>query len=322
VENVLVTGGSGQIASYIVEEFVRRGYRVFVLDPAPPLREWAGLIHDDKIVYKHGTSYDVHQIFDLATYRFKYIVDCGALLGSEELTPRLDSAAAYDFIGSRNVFELARYIGAKVFHISIEFAGYGFTDGYSVTKMAALRTAQEYAKKYGVNIVAATVHHIFSPRQKLLPARKIMPTLISYAMTGAKFRIFGSPDKMMDLLYAGDFAKVVVELLESDNTKTADKHVYDIGSGEGIRLEDLVIRTYYECGHEPNYTVTEDFRFQRPDPYRVARNDWVDDVEHVPMLRSIDKMLNWLVRQYKKKYSMEDFELAVEVYEQRHRWGV
>ena len=158
----LVTGGCGQIGSWFVEKLVERGYRVVVLDPRPPYPEWADLIAGDEVIYRHGTSADVRQIFALAEeYFFDYIYDFGALLGSEELTSRLDSALMMNTIGARNVFELAKMQGSAVYHINIEFAGYGFTDGYSVTKEMALRTAIEYAKKYGVYIVSSYVHHVF-----------------------------------------------------------------------------------------------------------------------------------------------------------------
>ena len=238
---------------------------------------------------------------------------------SEELTSRLDSATMYNFLGARNVFELAKMHGARVFHISIEFAGYGFTDGYSVTKMAALRTAQEYAKKYGVFIVSALVHHVFSERQKIMPVRKILPTLISYAVTGSRFRIFGSPDKTMDMLYAGDFAGLVIDLLNHPDVETVDKHLYDIGVGYGIPISELVEMVYVAVGKEPNYVVVEDFRKQKPDPYRVARNDW-GELLGDRRLRGIREMLPYIVSEYLRRYSYWDFKTAVALYEQRHRF--
>ena len=317
----LVTGGCGQIGSWFVEKLVERGYRVVVLDPRPPYPEWADLIAGDEVIYRHGTSADVRQIFALAEeYFFDYIYDFGALLGSEELTSRLDSALMMNTIGARNVFELAKMQGSAVYHINIEFAGYGFTDGYSVTKEMALRTAIEYAKKYGVYIVSSYVHHVFCERQRLLPARKLLPTLISYAVVGRRFRIFGSGDKLMDMLYAPDFADLVIDLMESGRAKPVNEHIYDIGVGYGIRLEDLVKMVYEMVGDKPNYVVVEDVRKQSSNPYRVAKNDWVEILGR-RRLRGFKEVGKQVIDEYLRRYEPEDFRLAVEVYEQRHRFG-
>lgn len=320
---MLVTGGCGQIGSHVVDELLSRDYKVIVLDPAPPLVEWIPYIEDDRLIYRHGTSADIHQITAiLEEYGDKllYIYDYGAYLGSEELTSRLDTAVQANTIGARNIFLLAKTLGVRVYHISIEFAGYGFTDGYSVTKEMALRMAIEYAKKYGVKIVTSYVHHVFCERQKLLPARKILPTLISYAVTGSRFRIFGSPYKLMDMLYAPDYAKVVVDLLEHPEVKYAHEHIYDIGVGYGIPIKELVEKVYRAVGREPNYIVMEDIRKQRPDPYRVATNDWKELLGDHYRLRGINEELDNVVKKYLAMYDYEDFKLAVAVYEQRHRY--
>ena len=323
-EYVLVTGGCGQIGSHVVEELLRRDYRVIVLDPAPPLPGWWQYIADDKLIYRHGVTSDIRQIMAiLEEYGkdLKYIYDFAGILGSEELTSRFDSAVFLNTMGSRNVFELAKSTGARVYHINIEFAGYGFTDGYSVSKEMALRMAVEYVKKYGVFIVSSYVHHIFCERQKLVPVRKIVPTLIAYAVTGSRFRIFGSPYKQMDLLYSPDFARVVVDLLEHPEVQTVDKHIYDIGVGYGVPLVELVEMVYRIAGREPNYVVMEDFRKQKPDPYRVARNDWKELLGDKYVLRGPREVMDYVVAQYRRMYSMDEFRLAVAIYEQRHRFS-
>lgn len=322
----LVSGGCGQIGSHVVDVLLERGYeKVIVLDPTPPRKEWAMYIEEDRLVYRHGMSSDLRQVMSIATlYDIDEIYDFGAFLGSEELTSRWDTTVQANFLGARNLYELAKMKDARMYHISIEFAGYGFTDGYSVSKEMAYRTAVEYAKKWGVFIVSSFSHHVFCERQKLLPARKIMPTLISYAMTGYRFRVFGSPKKMMDLLYARDYAEIVVDLLNHPDVKRVDKHVYDIGVGYGVPLDELVEMTYLVVGREPNYVVMEDFRKQKDDPFRVAYNDW-EELLGKRRLRGIREMLPFLIDEYRKRYSMSDFRLAVVVYEQRHRlgeWGV
>lgn len=316
----LVTGGCGNIGSYVVDALLDRGYDVIVLDPAPPLVHWVDEIAKDRLIYRHGVTSDLRQIMALKEeYEIDEIYDFAGILGSEELTSRFESALFHNVNGARNLFELAKMIGAKVYHINIEFAGYGFTDAYSVSKEMALRLAIEYVKKYGVEIVSSYVHHIFCERQKLMPVRKIIPTLVAYAVTGSRFRIFGNPRKMMDLLYARDFAEVVIDLLNHDEVQTVDKHIYDIGVGYGVELEDLVKYVYELAGNEPNYVVMEDFRKQRPDPYRIAKNDW-EEILGKRNLSGVKEKMGYVLEKYKEQYSMDEFRLAVEIYEQRHRF--
>ena len=157
-------------------------------------------------------------------------------------------------------------------------------------------------------------------RQRLLPARKLLPTLISYAVVGRRFRIFGSGDKLMDMLYAPDFADLVIDLMESGRAKPVNEHIYDIGVGYGIRLEDLVKMVYEMVGDKPNYVVVEDVRKQSSNPYRVAKNDWVEILGR-RRLRGFKEVGKQVIDEYLRRYEPEDFRLAVEVYEQRHRFG-
>jgi len=325
-KTALVTGACGMIGSHIVDYLVdEKKMFVVALDPAPPFWISRHILNDDA-VYIHGSSFDAAQVNKIRReFDVDVIFDIGALLGSEECMPRLDTAITMTTLGARNIAELALDSGAKVFYILTEFSTElyrDFTDGYTITKNAAADVYREYKKQNpDLDLCFARVHHVFSPRQKLLPVRKLLPTAIAYAVTGSKFKIFGeaTANKRVDYIHGEDAAKVIVEC--TLNEVWLETPLFDIGGcDENFLSVKEVVESVIDVVGDGSYEIIEDFRKQ-PATSTKATNNWKEYIQTFEMKKFKNELPN-VVDAFLDRYSLEDFKLAVKVFEDRLRWGV
>ena len=324
-KTALVTGGCGMVGSHIVDYLVdEKKMFVVALDPAPPF--WIKRhILDDKAVYIHGSSFDAAQVSRIRRqFDVDVIFDIGAILGSEECMPRLDTAVNFTTIGARNIAELALDKGAKVFYIATEFSTerhVDFTDGYSLSKNMALGLYREYAKQYGLQLVVGRVHHVYSERQQLLPVRKLLPTMIAYALAGKPIKIFGEKmaKKRLHYVYGGDAARVIVDCTLKGESKLP---VLDIGSRPEnfISVEELAQMVIDVVG-KGKYVIVDDIRKQ-PELSEMATNNWTEVLGiGTDWMRLLKYDLPFVVDAFKKRFSIDDFKLAVKVFENRFKFG-
>jgi hypothetical protein len=299
---------------------------VVALDPQPPWWIARHILNEDA-VYIHGTSFDVAQVNKVRRQLrdIDVIFDLGALLGSEECMPRLDTALAFTTLGARNIAELALDTGAKVFYILTEFSTEeyrAFYDGYTVTKNAAADVYREYKRQNpDLRLVLGRVHHVFSPRQQLLPARKLLPTAIAYAMTDSCFKIFGqhNAEKRLDYVHGVDAAKIIAEATFRWNL--SEVPLFDIGGcPENFLSTEEVVRSVIDVVGKGSYCIVEDVRKQPPVSQR-ASNNWRGLGIEVDFKKFRDALPE-VIESFARRFTLDDFRLAVKVFESRFRWGV
>ena len=323
----LVTGASGMIGSHIVDYLVdERNMFVVALDPAPPFWIKRHILNGDA-VYVHGSSFDAAQVNKIRRrFDIDVIFDIDGVLGTEECMPRLDTAVNFTTIGARNIAELALDKRARVFYIATEFSTerhIDFTDGYSLSKNMALGLYKEYAKQYGLQLVIARVHHVWSERQQLLPVRKLLPTMIAYALAGKPIKIFGekTAKKKLHYVYGGDAARVIVDCtLHGEWLKVP---IFDIGSRPEnfISVEELAQMVIDAVG-KGKYVIVDDIRKQ-PELSEMATNNWTDVLGiGTDWMRLLKYDLPFVIDAFKRRFSIDDFKLAVKIFEDRMKYGV
>ncbi len=315
---VLVTGGSGFIGSHAVEELLALGKNVIILDPDPPLFLDKEIIKSSRVVYKHGTSYDLPQLLDITkNFQLEGIFDIGGVLGTEELSHRIDSAIAFNVVGSTNILEIARINDLKVFFPMKEGI---WLDGYSLTKNTVLHQYKIYRKMYGIETVVCIWYHAYGERQGLFPIRKAVPSFIAQALCGEKMTIMNDPKNALDLIYVKDVGKLVTRLFYSD--KINFDEVYEIGTGTSISLEDLVelIKRLTNSSSEVDYIR---YRETLPEhPFGIADITKFEKVlgrhNFMPIEEGIKITVDW----YKNNYTIDQFMNILELWKQRHTFGV
>jgi GDP-L-fucose synthase len=123
--------------------------------------------------------------------------------------------------------------------------------GIGWAKRAAEKLCRFWHDATGMEIVIARAANIYGPFAKFDPQRaNFIPALIRKAAAGMDpFEVWGAPEVTRDVLYADDFAAGVVALLGATGIAF---DVFNLGSGRGATVGDVVDRVLRHAGHAPS----------------------------------------------------------------------
>lgn len=255
----LVTGGAGFIGSHLVESLVRQGRRVRVLDdlstglrsnlahvdPAPELIE--GNVADAAVVQRAVQG--VGAIFHLAA-----LASVQRSIESPADTHRVCAS------GTLNILDAARRAGVRRVIYAASSSAYGIPAGdvqtendplaplspYAAAKLAGELYAQSFTAAFGVETVRLRFFNIFGPRQRAdSPYSGVIALFAAALSAGRSPTIYGDGQQSRDFTFVSD---VVQALTRAAETPGISGHVYNIGTGRGTSVLDLVAALNRQLG--------------------------------------------------------------------------
>jgi nucleoside-diphosphate-sugar epimerase len=246
----LVTGGGGFIGSHLVEELLRRGHLVRVVDNFSTGRR-ANLPADQPIDVVEG---------DLATpgVAAAAVAGCDFVLHQAAIpsvprsiqNPRESHQANVD--ATLEVLIAARDAGVK----RVVFAGSSSVYGnaaalpkredmpsaplspYALQKLVSEQYCQMFTALYGLETVTTRYFNVFGPRQQPgSPYSGVISLFVEALVDGRAPRIHGDGTQTRDFTYVGD---VVTGVLACCEAPAASGEVINVAAGGRVSLLDLV----------------------------------------------------------------------------------
>jgi UDP-glucose 4-epimerase len=259
--NVIVTGGAGFIGSHVVEALLARGDVVHVVDDlSHGLRSNVPVeaplhVHDIREPLEAiAREAEAHAIVHLAAQ---------ADVRVSVAEPGTD--AAVNVVGTVNVLEAARLVGARVVFASTGGAIYGECERpareddpclplspYGAAKLAGEGYLGAFGRLYGMPGVALRFGNVYGPRQDPHGEAGVVAIFLGRLLDGDPCRIFGDGLQSRDYVYVGDVARATLAALDSDVGG-----VLNIGTGVATSVLDLydvcraVVGSKAEPVHEP-----------------------------------------------------------------------
>ncbi|MFB3776602.1 MAG: NAD-dependent epimerase/dehydratase family protein [Bryobacteraceae bacterium] len=238
-KHVLVTG-LGFIGRHVVGELKKRGCSVSALERKPDVEE-ALALGVRPIV---GDVRDADLVSQIVP-EFDGVINLAGLLGTAEMMDDPVPAIGTNIVGAVNVFQACRRagkLGRVVPCVQITAANHFMDNPYSITKSTADRFARMFNSGHGTDIRIVRALNVYGEWQKNFPVRKVVPNFIHAALEGKPLKVYGSGGQIMDLIYAGDVARILV------NTLWAESPGDIISAGTGRPLTVLeVARTVIEA---------------------------------------------------------------------------
>ena len=231
MKKVLVTGGTGFIGRYVLEELIERGRTPVVLDHhrrspegIPDGTEFVlGDVRDDAAVTE-------------AMARVDGWIHLAAVLGTQETIGNPRPAALANLMGSLNVLEAATQYGLPGVYICV--GNHWMDNTYSITKTAVERFVRMYNANRGTQINLVRAVNAYGPRQVAAapygPAkvRKITPAFACRALSGLPIEVYGDGRQVSDMVYVGDLARALVEALLCAERGEVHDHAVEVGPDE------------------------------------------------------------------------------------------
>jgi nucleoside-diphosphate-sugar epimerase len=247
----LVTGGAGFIGSNMVDELLRRGHDVVVLDDLSTGKE-SNLAHvQGKIGLRIGS------ITDLGTVRSccegaDYVIHLAARASVPKSVENPIESNFVNIDGTLNVLVAARDAKVRRFVFAASSAVYGETptlpkvetmpaqpiSPYGVTKYVGELYAQVFGRVYGLENACLRYFNVFGPRQD--PSSQYSGVLSRFMLAvieGQPPTIFGDGEQSRDFTYVEN---VVDETLRACEAPGASGKVFNGGTGLRITLNDVL----------------------------------------------------------------------------------
>ncbi len=246
----VVTGASGFIGSHLVDGLLAAGYRVKALG-----RNLPGLIGVEAQSNPNLSLFPVALADRLALQealegaQVVFHLASGSLPQSSNRDPQAD--VHVNLLGSLNLLEAARLNGVKrLIMVSSGGTVYGVpqavpiseahpTDpicSYGITKLAIEKYVALYRLLHGLDGLVLRVANPFGPRQRLDAAQGVVPVFLGKALRHEPLQIWGDGSTVRDFLDVSD----VVEALLAAAKYQGDQCLFNIGSGQGLSLNQLI----------------------------------------------------------------------------------
>ncbi|HEV2299821.1 MAG TPA: SDR family oxidoreductase [Candidatus Acidoferrales bacterium] len=255
----LVTGGAGFIGSNIVDELLRRGHEVSVLDDYSSGKEENLAAAKDKIRLVRGSITDLNATRDACRG-----ADCVLHLAARTSVPRsvqdpLETNRV-NIDGSLNVLVAARDAKVRRVVFAASSSAYGETptlpkietmpaepiSPYGVTKFVGELYAQVFGRVYGLENVSLRYFNVFGPRQD--PTSQYSGVLSRFMLAvieGAQPVVFGDGEQSRDFTYVDN---VVDASLRACEAREASGKVFNVGTGSRITLNQVLQLLEKICG--------------------------------------------------------------------------
>jgi len=244
---VLVTGGAGFIGSHVVDELVRGGYEVVVLDDLSnsDLKNIEGVI--DRVIFVRGDVRDFKTV-SKAVKGVDAVIHLAALIDAVESLNKPLLYHEVNVYGTHVLLKCCVDSGVVRFVYASTAAVYGEpsviptpedsvlepANPYGLSKLLAEELIKYYSRAYGLKTTILRLFNVYGPRQWRSGYAGVISRFIERVSRGEPPIIFGDGEQVRDFIYVEDVAKVFVESLE----RGVDG-VYNLGTGRGVRIKDL-----------------------------------------------------------------------------------
>ena len=245
MKKVLVTGGMGFIASYVIEELLHQGFEI-ITTVRGELSSRVGWLENATIynldMRDKAGMYSVIQKVD-------GVIHLAGLLGTAENMRQAELMNEVNVGGALNVLN-----ACDQFSIPASFIGVGNhheNNPYSISKSTAERYALMYAKYFNTRVNVTRTWDAVGARQKWGKINKILPTFINKALRNEDILVYGGKDKCstIDLIYVGDIAKILIQSLYKAMAGDIG-NVFEAGSGIPMRVWDIAKTVVKACNSQ------------------------------------------------------------------------
>jgi nucleoside-diphosphate-sugar epimerase len=247
----LVTGGAGFIGSNTVDELVRRGHGVVVLDDLSSGKEDNLADVRGKITFIKGSITDLEMV-QKAMLQADYVIHLAARTSVPRSVKDPIDTNRINVDGTLNVLVAARDNKVKRVVFAASSSAYGDTptlpksenmqpipiSPYGVSKYVGELYAQTFGRCYGLETVCLRYFNIFGPRQDPdSPYSGVLSRFATAFLDSTPPVVFGDGEQTRDFTFVDN--AVAANILASE-APTASGRTFNIGTGHSVSLNQVL----------------------------------------------------------------------------------
>jgi len=288
--NILITGGTGFIGSYLAKKFVHDGHKVVLFEANPNISSIKEII--DNVLLINGDLANWAEVLDVvSSYNIEEIYHTGAYVsdGAEKFPSR---AYKVNDAGTWHVLEAARLFKVNKVIFTSTMATYGdhitepiHNDSpqfprimYGITKVAGERLGEYYHYKYGLDFRGIRFPSVIGPGRKGRGVSAYTTLIVQNAALGIPYNIYVKPETTLPLLYIEDAVNSLLLLANAPRINLS-RCMYTIKgipcSAQEIVDEVKLILPQAALNFTPDSNITDLVdRIPSLIDDTLARNDW------------------------------------------------
>ena len=247
----LVTGGAGFIGSNIVDELVRRGHDVVVLDDFSAGKEENLAAAKNKVQLIRGNICDLPTVA-AACRHVNYVLHLAARTSVPRSVKDPLETNHVNVDGTLNVLVAARDAGVRRVVYAASSSAYGETptlpkeesmppapiSPYGVTKLVGEMYAQVFGHVYGLENASLRYFNVFGPRQDPTSQYSgVLAKFLTAQLEGRELVIYGDGEQSRDFTYIDNIVDLTLRAAE---TPGVSGMVFNGGTGARYTLNETV----------------------------------------------------------------------------------
>ena len=247
----LVTGGAGFIGSNTVDELVRRGHSVVVLDDLSSGKEDNLAESRNKITFIKGSITDI-EVVRKAMHEAEYVLHLAARTSVPRSVKDPIETNRINIDGTLNVLVAAKELRVKRVVFAASSSAYGETptlpkvetmqpqpiSPYGVTKFVGELYSQTFGRCYGLENASLRYFNIFGPRQDpSSPYSGVLAKFCTAFLEDTQPVVFGDGEQTRDFTFVEN--AVQANLLACEAANVSGK-VFNVGVGGRVSLNSVL----------------------------------------------------------------------------------
>ncbi len=251
IHTCLVTGAAGFIGSHLVDELLRRGFRVIGIDnlSAGKLQNLSMSMDHPEFEFCNLDVADAQALVPFAK-RAKWIFHLAALA---DIVPSIQRPAEYahsNVDGSFGVMEAARLGGVERVIYAASSSCYGIPDKYptpesapcrpqypyALTKYLAEQIVMHWGKVYGIGTVSLRLFNVYGPRARTNGTYgAVFGVFLAQKLANRPFTIVGDGTQTRDFTFVSDVVEAFIMAAKSD----LDGRIMNVGTSNPVSVNTI-----------------------------------------------------------------------------------
>lgn len=303
--NCVILGGGGFLGYHLCQALLTAGHRVRVFD-RPNLKRFSLPDNGGDVEWMEGDFVNQEDLEPA-------ISGCDIIyhLVSTTLPKSSNDNPVYDMetnvIGTLRLLDLAKNHNKKIIFVSSGGTVYGIPEevpikeshptnpicSYGIAKLAIEKYLQLYHHLYNLDYCIFRLANPFGERQKVTAAQGAIAVFLHKALHDQTIEVWGDGTVIRDYVYVKDAIAPLVKAI----TYSGDCRIFNIGSGEGKSLNEVVAAIGALLGRPIRYTHVQARAFDAPsnvlDITLAAR--FLDWAPKTSFHEGLSRTLRWIV---------------------------
>jgi len=248
---ILVTGGAGFIGSHLVDELVKLGHKVVVIDNLSS-GEIENLNKKARFYKVDVLSPKISHIFEKERVQIVFHLAAQISVTKSIQDPIKD--AKINILGSLNILKnCKRFKVKKIIFASTGGAIYGEakmiptkenypllpTSPYGIAKATVEKYLHFYGETYGLDWISLRLSNIYGQRQRSDQEAGVVAIFTQRLLKGKEVIIYGTGEQTRDFLYVKDAVNAFLLAFKKD-TRKIKKRCFNVGTQKETKIIDLL----------------------------------------------------------------------------------